>query len=57
MTNEQQTIKERHQFANELPLVMHRAGQLGLWRTMHKLHDAVRELGWELADISAGKQP
>ena len=40
----------REEFASELAFVMNKAMRLGLYRTMHKLHDAVREIGWEMAD-------
>lgn len=48
--------RERREFALTLPLIMNKAHQLGLPRTGHKLHDAVRELGWEIADCETGKQ-
>lgn len=38
---------ERAEFVSNLPLVMDRAGRLGLFKTMQKLHEAVREAGWE----------
>ena len=37
-------------FVIDLSLLMDRAGKLGLWKTMHILHDAKRKLGWELAE-------
>ena len=37
-------------FVIDLNLLMDRAGRLGLWKTMHVLHDAKRKLGWELAE-------
>ena len=37
-------------FVIDLNLLMDRAGKLGLWKTMHVLHDAKRKLGWELAE-------
>lgn len=48
---------EQSSFAIELALIMNRAGELKLWRTMHAIHEAVRVVGYELADIQAGKQP
>lgn len=39
----------RQEFVNKLTFAMNEAGQLGLYRTMHKLHEAVREVGWEIA--------
>ena len=38
----------RAEFARNLPLVMVEAGTLGLYETMHALHDAVRKVGYEL---------
>ena len=38
-------------FAVSLSRMMARAGEVGLFRTMHKIHDAVRECGNEMADI------
>lgn len=40
---------EREQFAIDLTTLMNTAMRLGLYRTGHRIHDAVRELGWELA--------
>jgi len=34
----------------------HLAGKMSRFRTMHKLKDALRTAGWELADILEGKQ-
>ncbi len=51
-----QSAAPRKEFASRLTLVMNEAMRLGLYRTMHKLHDAVREVGWELADIAKKEQ-
>ena len=32
------------------------AFRLNRFRTMHKIDDALKEAGWELADIETGKQ-
>ena len=34
----------------------HFAQKLNRWRTVHKIDDALKEAGWELADIRMGKQ-
>lgn len=44
------TFKEQSEFATELVRIKHRAGQLGLFRTMHALDKATQAVGWELAD-------
>ncbi len=41
----------RSVFAVKLSRIHMEAMELGLIRTGHKLHDAVREVGWEIADI------
>lgn len=40
----------RHDFVRWLPLIMSQAGKVGLYKTMHTLHEAVRVAGWELAE-------
>lgn len=40
----------RHDLVTWLPLVMSQAGKVGLYKTMHALHEAVRMAGWELAE-------
>jgi hypothetical protein len=40
---------EQLQFASDLQLMAHKAGSLGLYRTMHRIKDAAREVGWELS--------
>lgn len=32
------------------------AGRVGLFRTAHAIDKAVKEIGWEIADIMKGKQ-
>lgn len=34
-----------------------RAGELGLFKTMHALEPAVQQVGWEMAEILEGKRP
>jgi len=41
----------RMDFCRELPLVMHRAHELGLVETGHLLHHAVKRVGHETAGI------
>lgn len=48
--------QERRQFVAELAAIKHRAGQLGMWRTMQHLDRAASEAGYELADLLTGKQ-
>lgn len=55
-TREQKENMARQAFCAELPLVMERAGRLGMFRTMHKLHEAVKEVGYEWADLLAKKK-
>lgn len=37
-------------FAQELALVKHKAGTMGLFRTMRALDEAVKVVGYEIAD-------
>lgn len=43
-------------FAIKVSNVMIEAGQLGLFKTQHSLHDAVRSIGWEIEYNLIGKQ-
>lgn len=36
-------------FASRLALMHVEAGNLGLYATMHKIHEAVQQVGWEIA--------
>lgn len=45
----QKTIKKQD-FAVRLSCMMTEAGHLGLYKTMQKLHDAVRIVGWEMCE-------
>lgn len=49
-------ISDRDQFIVDLLLLRDRAGRLELWRTMHELDKAVKEVGYECADITTDKQ-
>lgn len=49
------SIIELSEFVNMLVLAKHRAGQLGLFRTMHALDSVTQEVGWEVAEKSTGK--
>ena len=46
----------RREFTSKLALIHHEAHRLGLYRTGQKLHEAVREVGYEIADCETGKQ-
>lgn len=43
-------------FAVKVSNVMIEAGQLGLFKTQHSLHEAVRCIGWEIEYNLTGKQ-
>lgn len=47
---------ERTKFIQQLPLLLHRAGELGLYKTMHALTNAVRVSGFELAEEMQAKE-
>lgn len=40
----------KRDFAVKLAMLMAEAGNLGLYKTMQQLHEAVRIVGWELAE-------
>jgi hypothetical protein len=44
----------RREFCMELPVIMNKAGALGLYRTLHALHEAVRAVGYEVAELEDG---
>ena len=46
----------RHNFITRLVNMKDEAGRLGLYRTMHALDNATREVGYEMVDILEGKQ-
>ncbi len=52
----QPTTAEQQEFASRLALMMNEAGKLRLYRTMHKIHDAVRAVGWEIAASAPDKR-
>lgn len=41
---------QAHEFASALMLMKVRAGQLGLWKTMHALEPATQAVGYEMAE-------
>jgi len=43
-------IKELKQFAAEIVAIKHKAGDLGLYKTMHAMEAAVMHVGWEIAE-------
>ena len=49
--------KGSHELARDITLVKARAGQLGLFKTMHALEPATQAIGWEMAEILEGKRP
>lgn len=49
-TRKECTICSKREFASRLALMMAEAGQIGLLKTMHSLHAATQECGWEIAD-------
>lgn len=44
------TMAEGREIATQLVQIKARLGNLGLFRTMHKLDEATREIGYELAE-------
>lgn len=42
--------KEKREFCTEVALLRHRAGELGLFKTMHALEHGVQAVGWEVAE-------
>lgn len=50
MTKNINQKRMRHEdFVVRLAAMMAEAGELGLYGTMHKIHEAVQALGWELS--------
>jgi len=47
---------ERRQFAAQLSGLRIEASTLGLFRTMHAIDNALKIIGYEIADIATGKQ-
>lgn len=43
-------MKDARQLAIDLPMIMHRCHAAGLHATGHAMHEAVRKIGWELAE-------
>ena len=46
-----------HELARDITLLKTRAGQLGMFKTMHALEPATQAVGWEMAEILEGKRP
>ena len=46
-----------HELARDITLLKARAGQLGMFKTMHALEPATQAVGWEMAEILTGKRP
>jgi hypothetical protein len=42
-------LEQQKEFASRLALMHVEAGQLGLYVTMHKIHEAVKQVGYEMA--------
>ena len=40
----------KRDFATEIVLIKHKAGSLGLFKTMQALEEAVKQVGWEIAE-------
>jgi len=51
------TLQDLKDFAAEIVMLKAKAGQIGLWRTMHSLEEGVTEVGYEIADIIEGNHP
>lgn len=45
-----------HDLAKDITVLKYRAGQLGLWKTMHALEPATQAVGWEMAEILGGER-
>jgi hypothetical protein len=43
--------QQQLKFCSDLAIMKHRAMELGLYRTMHRLDDAVRMVGFEVAGM------
>jgi hypothetical protein len=48
-------LESLKKLTNDIVLIKHRAGELGMFKTMHALESAVTEVGWEMADYLEGK--
>jgi hypothetical protein len=42
-------LEKQKEFASRLALMHAEAGKLGLYVTMHKIHEAVKQVGYEMA--------
>jgi len=45
-----------HELAKDIILLKFKAGQLGLFKTMHALEPATQAVGWEMAEILKGER-
>lgn len=50
------SLKDLQQFASDVMLMKHKAGELGLYKTMHAFEPATQAVGWEIAEILEGKR-
>lgn len=50
-------IRAMLDFAGELARMKARAMELGLVETCHAMEPATKKVGWEIADVLAGKHP
>ncbi len=51
------TLQDCKDLASDLMLMKARAAELGMWKTMHAIEPATKAVGYELADMLAGKHP
>lgn len=56
MSNPAELEQARRKFCRDLAAMKHTAGQLGLFRTMHKLDLATVEVGYEVAGEPTPKE-
>jgi hypothetical protein len=49
-------LKELKQFAADVMLMKHKAGELGLLKTMHAFEPATQAVGYEIAEVIEGKR-
>lgn len=49
-------LSDLKDFAAEVVILKHKAGDLGLYKTMHAIEPATQAVGWEIAEIIEGKR-
>jgi len=49
-------LKDLKQFAADVMLMKHKAGELGLLKTMHAFEPATQAVGYEIAEIIENKR-